>query len=1269
MKSTIILLMKNTFLHYRISITFSAVIFSVLFLYSCGTPQPFYQSGSASKPDSLKTKKVAYEIFLIGDTGDPVLYGQDPVLQTLQYQLDQASDSSTIVFLGDNIYPDGMNPDTTIEAEREDQAILSRTMSVLDYYSGNAFFVPGNHDWRYGVRGIQAQERFIERNSSSDVQFVPNNACPGPNGFELGNNWYLITLDSQWWIDLSFELTTDVEGCEFSTRTEVMNQVADLAEEHDDKHILLAFHHSLYSNGSHGGFYTFRDYLFPLTNLKEWAYIPLPLISPIYPIYRKLGRSPQDINHQQYEEFHREIREAVEDIENVFFAGGHEHSLGFYQQEKVDENKEGMDYFILSGSGSKESYARTGYGAEFVYSNKGFGKLVSYENGSVHVEFWTPDKESRQGNLVYHKQLIAPEKESTVEEQIALRRKSYESTKDTVKTLQPGPGYAGNSLHRFVWGDHYRDAWTTEVQVPVFDLDTKKGGLKVLDVTGGEQTVTIIVQDSSDNRYVMRSVQKNPKKSLPEVLQETFVTDLAQDQTSASHPFGAMIVPTLSDAAGVYSTQPEYGFISEKSGIEMDVGDREGALVLFEEFVSKNWFNRQYNKDAVDMIDSDELWERMRQQGHAKVDKHQLVRSRIFDIFLGDWDRHEGQWFWAEIDQDSVSVYEPIPIDRDNAFFKSDGVIPWLGRRKWALRKFQLFDEDIRDMAGLNFNARFFDRWFMNELPKEEWITIAEEMQQALSDSVINEAISQWPEPIQQNNGETFRKKLMKRRDKLVDFATRYYDILSEEVNVYGSDQPDRFTVERSLDGQTTVVVYEKGDEVPKSAQKQIYARTFKSGETDEIRLFGFGENDDFDIVGNSDKALTVRIIGGEGRDVINDKSRVAGRSEETLVYDTDYGSTIISSGEVASKTSSDPRINRFDNRAFEYNYVAPLLTAGYNSDDGIFLGGGALIQTHAFRKDPYAARHRITAKRALRTSSFSIKYDGILNEEVGPFDLQLGAEILAPDFVSNYFGQGNETELSAEDYSFYDYKIDNVNLSAGIAEDLENLVFLNADIGYKYFKPLSTTDNFVDSPQSNLTEDDFKQHHYGSLGVGLRVSTVDDEMIPHYGVYFKASTELNVGLNNRSETFNHLSSTMKVYYTLENITTTIASRVGFNTNIGNYNFFQANTIGGQKVFSGDGNLRGYARKRFAGRTSVYHNTELRTKLGDFSSYLFPAKFGVTAFFDQGRVWATNERSRLWHVGYGGGVWISPLDLFVINANYAMSKEDEFVSLSLGFTF
>src|SRR5699024_10159095 len=114
-----------------------------------------------------------------------------------------------------------------------------------------------------------------------------------------------------------------------------------LVEQHEDKNILLTFHHPLFSNGNHGGYYSFKDHIFPLTNLADFLYVPLPLVGSAYPIYRKLGGSEQDLSNDDYEWFKHQILEAVEDHEINFFAAGHEHSLSFYKKDKKKKIKEG----------------------------------------------------------------------------------------------------------------------------------------------------------------------------------------------------------------------------------------------------------------------------------------------------------------------------------------------------------------------------------------------------------------------------------------------------------------------------------------------------------------------------------------------------------------------------------------------------------------------------------------------------------------------------------------------------------------------------------------------------------------------------------------------------------------------------------------------------------------------------------------------------------------------------------------------------------------
>ena len=41
----------------------------------------------------------------------------------------------------------------------------------------------------------------------------------------------------------------------------------------------------------------------------------------------------------------------------------------------------------------------------------------------------------------------------------------------------------------------------------------------------------------------------------------------------------------------------------------------------------------------------------------------------LFDLIIGDWDRHEDQWRWAEQEDGKDEIYEPIARDRDQTFF------------------------------------------------------------------------------------------------------------------------------------------------------------------------------------------------------------------------------------------------------------------------------------------------------------------------------------------------------------------------------------------------------------------------------------------------------------------------------------------------------------------------------------------------------------------------------------------------------------------------
>jgi hemolysin activation/secretion protein len=152
--------------------------------------------------------------------------------------------------------------------------------------------------------------------------------------------------------------------------------------------------------------------------------------------------------------------------------------------------------------------------------------------------------------------------------------------------------------------------------------------------------------------------------------------------------------------------------------------------------------------------------------------------------------------------------------------------------------------------------------------------------------------------------------------------------------------------------------------------------------------------------------------------------------------------------------------------------------------------------------------------------------------------------------------------------------------------------------------------------------------------------------------------------LNNAASNFSQFNSDLSFFTSFQwPARFIIATRVGGGINFGHYEFYQS------QYLSGTENLRGYRKFRFAGDKIFYSNTEVRMKVADINTYLFPGALGILGFYDVGRVWMKGETSKSWHKGYGGGLWLIPLNRFVITACYTTSKEGALPLISFGFQF
>src|SRR5438270_135745 len=123
-------------------------------------------------------------------------------------------------------------------------------------------------------------------------------------------------------------------------------------------------------------------------------------------------------------------------------------------------------------------------------------------------------------------------------------------------TMTAGAQYRAGWLHRWLLGAHYRDLWTTPLQVDVVDLARCGGGLAPLKRGGGRQTKSLRLQAADGHVYIFRSVDKDPTAAIPPELRATFVQRILEDQTSSTNPAGALVVGPLLGAAGVHHVEP-----------------------------------------------------------------------------------------------------------------------------------------------------------------------------------------------------------------------------------------------------------------------------------------------------------------------------------------------------------------------------------------------------------------------------------------------------------------------------------------------------------------------------------------------------------------------------------------------------------------------------------------------------------------------------------------------------------------------------------------
>ena len=610
---------------------FLSIIIAISLFAACASYKPKYVSAQQNwKNLKLPNKPLQHQVYLIGNAGGTKEGKPVETLKMIGKDIETAGKNSTILFLGDNIYPHGLPaegmPDRSV-AERN----LKNQLDIVKDHKGEVFFIPGNHDWEAvdGAEGIRRQEAFIQSYLDRGDTYIPDDGCSGPEVKKLSSNTVLIAIDSQWYLENWDHEQGINQDCDIRTRELFLLELMDKIKDNRSKNIILAMHHPLNSNGRHGGHFSAKDHLFPLTILKENLWILLPILGSVAAFLKSNIASPQDLNHPNYQSFKKALIDIADKFTNVIFVSGHEHSLQYFEEEG--------QFFIVSGSASRRTPVALGDDAEFVAGVEGYTTLNIYEDGEVWVSFWATTTKKGQHlttrKLLFRKKVKEPL--PSIEELIPTSYPEYEKlkTQDSVELSVTSPEELP-IFNQTIWGDLYTKDYLTKFKMPILDLATAKGGLVAFGKGGGNQSNSVRVKSKSGKIYQLRTIKKVTER-FPSLVRKTFALELVKQQLTAGNPFSAVTIGPMASAIEVFHSNPQIVYLPKQPNLGK-YNEFGGEVYIFEERGKGDWTDLASFGNSKRIENMGNVIEGLLKNDKTIIDQKQVLRSRLFDNIIGD---------------------------------------------------------------------------------------------------------------------------------------------------------------------------------------------------------------------------------------------------------------------------------------------------------------------------------------------------------------------------------------------------------------------------------------------------------------------------------------------------------------------------------------------------------------------------------------------------------------------------------------------------------
>ncbi|MDX1470886.1 MAG: hypothetical protein R3213_05280, partial [Flavobacteriaceae bacterium] len=1060
------------------------ILVLVVLFTSCATYKP---QSSIPEKSTFSNKEITHSFYIAGGTGTDDINSK--VLDLFKEELKNAPEESNLLFTGDYTFKDA--------TESENFELLKTHLELKNLFKGHTVFIPGHHEWHSkNAKEIEWVENYIKDNDLKDVEVEPNSVCPLEYRV-LNDQLDILYVDTNWFM----QDWDDIEGInkkctDINTKRRFVEELEGYIKDSRGKNLVIVMHHPIFSNGEYAGYQTFGQ-----------SITPLPILGSFWNELNSLGGfNTQDMSSFRYSYMQMIISALAQENERVTIVSGHEKSLQLLKGGHIWQIISGAMGDVTGTKLNEGTLTNVGgsldYEGKFAYGENGFAVLNYFKDGSSEVKFITPEKE-----FVF--EVTPPFPPAEPEFPVP----QFDSPTKTVAVTQQEDKLNKSGFYKWLWGERYRKYFGVPVEAKIAVLDTLYGGLKVTQQGGGHQSFSARLADSEGREFALRGLEKDALKFLkfkvkgiaydPESYRGTFGERVIYDFFTSTHPFIQVVINPLAKEAGINHANTELFYVPKQPGFRLLGEDYGDQLYYIEQ--RPNDEQRDYpgyrralppeGGEITEFESTTDVLEKLNEDEKYSIDQREYIKARIFDMLIGDWDRHEDQWRWAqyEIGEDDIR-FIPVPRDRDAAFSKFDGIaIPIIQMIMPDLRHWQAYGPNIENVKWFNSEGNNLDRALLNKHDTSVWVEEAQKIQNGLTDAEIDAAFDELPEEVQDEASEAIKNNLKKRLSNIVDIARRYGEIMQEKVVIHGTHKDDKIIVTRMPQGKTKVVLRRilSGEK-----NKIFFERTFDSEETDEIWIYGLNDKDEFKVEGKGHNEIMVRLIGGFGKDEFK-----ISNTKKLKVYDWKYEEIEFKDKVPSKQLTNLYQTNTFFWRNFRENRNVIFPSLGFRQDDGLYLGAYDLYTNMGFNGEDFRYKHYFLANYYFNFQAVELQYLGAFANIFPNWQLDLGGYFTSNSFANNFFGFGNETTYDEDEVGrdFNRARMQQINFSAGIS---------HRTLGIK-----GTFENIkVEDTEGRLfTEDNFPEEIFNNqsyLGgeVFLTYENVDAPEFPTRG--------LDIGLN-----------------------------------------------------------------------------------------------------------------------------------------------------------